>query len=310
MERYSFRPETLTAVVTVCVLSLSCGGVTPPAGNPDAGTGTQRDAGLAESCTSSATCNSPPDQCYTSPGNCSGNRCIYLPKEDGTPCRDGSPPGQCFDGTGICSQGICVHSSKAKGTSCDDGNLCTTKDACDDASVCKGEPLCAPPSQCFEATVDCANGSCQYQPKSKGASCDDGDACTLNDACNGVGICEGRPMSCNSPDNQCRESAGTCSNGLCSYPNKPSGSDCNDANVCITGDYCDGQGTCMSGDVARTCTDDDANCLMATGCHPSQGCTYESRCQNNQACYQGRCCTIPQLSGQANFTPVYDCPIE
>ncbi len=65
----------------------------------------------------------------------------------------------------------------------------------------------------------CVGGSCEPTPKT--GPCDDGDACTQVDACQG-GVCTGSdPVICDA-ESQCHE-AGTCdpATGLCSAPEKP-----------------------------------------------------------------------------------------
>jgi len=51
--------------------------------------------------------------------------------------------------------------------------------------------VCAsPPGQCFEPAGTCSAGTCNYPARRAGESCDDEDACTKGDACNGAGQCK------------------------------------------------------------------------------------------------------------------------
>lgn len=150
---------------------------------------------------------------------------------------------------------------------CDDGNPCTTDDRCD-KGVCKGTKLlCNEGSECQTGRCN-AQGTCDYKllpgfcfidgqcwnakavapgpgcqscnpdwnpsvwaPKQTG-SCDDGDACTLDDLCN-AGECAGVPKNCPQDADKCTDEV--CQEGSCtSVPAKS----CNDNNPC-TKDSCD-----------------------------------------------------------------------
>ena len=78
---------------------------------------------------------------------------------------------------------------------------------------------------------DCCSATCQFE--SLGEPCNDGNACTQTDFCLGNGTCVGfNPIAC-TPLDQCHD-AGTCnpSTGLCSNPNKPDDTPCNDGDGC------------------------------------------------------------------------------
>ncbi|RKI23039.1 hypothetical protein D7Y27_43190, partial [Corallococcus sp. AB004] len=250
----------------VCSYALKAAGASCDDGNACTGTDVCNGAGV---CAGSATqCGSPPGQCYAAAGACSDGTCSYSYKEAGAACDDGdactvdetcngaggcagtpvtcsSPPSQCFEAAGTCSEGACSYAPKATGTACDDGNGGTINDVCSGAGVCAGVPACTtPPDACHASPGTYSNGACTYPPKAAGTLCDDGNACTTGDVCNGAGTCGGAALSCNSPPNQCYQSAGTCSNGTCSYAPKSSGASCDDGNACTTGDVCNGSGTC------------------------------------------------------------------
>lgn len=60
-------------------------------------------------------------------------------------------------------------------------------------------PACnTPPGQCSAATGTWNRGtsSCDYAPLAQGTACNDGNASTVNDECNGAGTCQGAPASC------------------------------------------------------------------------------------------------------------------
>jgi hypothetical protein len=115
---------------------------------------------------------------------------------------------QCTQPTGAClrearcepSTGQCVNIEEAPGTICTDSNPCTVNDQCQPGAQCAGTPMScnAPPSACHVSTGSCnmANGMCNYAFKAASASCDDAVACTINDVCNGAGVCQGMQTPC------------------------------------------------------------------------------------------------------------------
>ena len=64
---------------------------------------------------------------------------------------------------------------------------------------------------CFETQGTCEFGQCHFEPFVGGTSCDDGDACTQEDQCNGMGVClGGPPLSC-----EVDHGTATCTDGAC-----------------------------------------------------------------------------------------------
>jgi MYXO-CTERM domain-containing protein len=104
----------------------------------------------------------------------------------------------------ICVDGICCD------TPCDGG-------ACWACSIANGAPS---DGVCAELT---------------GLPCDDGDACSIKDACGPGGVCSGTPRSCEAID-ECHE-IGACNpdHGLCESPPKADGSPCSGGGVCVKG---------------------------------------------------------------------------
>src|SRR5262249_29238074 len=77
----------------------------------------------------------------------------------------------------------------------------------------------------------CDPVGCTDQPA--GTLCDDGNACTVDDRCDGNGACvSGAPLKC---PGQCQ----TCDPGAGCAP-KPDGSACSDGDACTAGDHCSG----------------------------------------------------------------------
>ncbi len=213
---------------------------------------------------------------------------------DGTPCDDGNActrrdtcaGGACVGSdpvtcsavdacheAGTCdpATGACSSPPRPDGTACDDGNACTLLDACA-GGACVGSDAvtCSAVDACHEAgTCDPATGACSSPPRPDGTACDDGNACTLLDACAG-GACVGSdPVTCSAVD-ACHE-AGTCdpATGACSSPPRPDGTACEDGNACTQGDACQG-GACVSG--TSTCTNTAPHaCLTVTPAVASVG---------------------------------------
>lgn len=110
----------------------------------------------------------------------------------GTPinCDDSNP--STID---TCVAGGCHHQQGNK-TPCNDGNICSVNDHYDSfLNRCIGFNLtCVTCNQCSEVT--CGGGGCGVVASSSSKPCDDNDACTTNDLCNGSGGCVGTPIDC------------------------------------------------------------------------------------------------------------------
>jgi len=210
-----------------------------------------------------------------------------------------------------------------------DGVTQGTPCVCDEA--CAGHP---PNTVCYLNTGSCSTGQCAYTPRRQGYQCNDNEACTSADQCDGAGTCAGTPYTCT--PNQCQTSSTCDGAGGCAVVNKGPGTPCNDADACTSTDHCDGsghctgnpmicnsppppvcingntfsrvynqQGTCSGGNCNYTYNDIDCrpgSCNVATGrCasgDPCQGITCDT--PPNSQCYTvpGNClagsCTYPQ----------------
>lgn len=130
---------------------------------------------------------------------CTPNGCVGDPCE-GLACD--TPPGACYGPQGACFDGTCNY-EPVQG-SCDDGDACTVADSCQNG-ICAGHMVsCAAPpaSECtsatslkvYNATGTCSQGACSYGASI--VSCNDYNACTVNDHCTGGACQAGAPRNC------------------------------------------------------------------------------------------------------------------
>ncbi len=214
-----------------------------------------------------------------------------LPPDDGNPCT-----------ASACNQGVPAHPAVMNGAVCSDGDPCTTADTCVDGACSSGPPaVCPAPDACHEAgTCDPASGACEYAAKPAGTACDDGDLCTQTDTCQ-AGVCTGSNTTVCSAVDPCHV-AGTCdpATGICSNPNKPDGSTCNDGNACTQADTCQ-SGACAGGSPV-VCVASDS-CHVAGTCDPATGACSNPPKQDGAACSDGNACTLMDSCQSGACTP-------
>lgn len=119
-------------------------------------------------------------------------------------------------------------------------------------------------------------------------TCDDGDACTENDSCNGT-ACEGTPISCD--DGNVCTSGDVCVDGSC-QPGTPNTDPCDDGNACTTGDSC-ADGSCQPGTPNNDPCDDGNSCTENDTCSGgvcSGG--VPSACDDGNVCTDDSCDAI------------------
>jgi hypothetical protein len=125
----------------------------------------------------------------------------------------------------------------------------------------------------------CDPGGCADSPA--GLPCDDGNACTQDDHCDGNGACvPGSPLACSGPCQLCDPQVGCVPKG--------DGAACDDGNACTQGDHCSGT-ACVS-DTSVSCAGPclTGRCLPGTGCQPSPAPT---SCDDGTACTVGDHCS-------------------
>ncbi len=183
--------------------------------------------------------------------SCNGaGQCLGVPYSCvPSPCEASSSP----NGIG------CVVEHKPAGLVCNDGNQTTVNDICDGYGGCYGTPLICTPNQC-ESSSQAINEECVSTPEPPGEGCNDGNAGTRQDICDGAGSCTGSPYSCPGP--------GVCMLGYtqdgdgCIPSYSAFGVICNDGNNTTTNDICDGGGVCAGAPF---------ECPGPTQCTPSYG---------------------------------------
>jgi len=277
--------------------------------------------GTCAQCTSGGSCSPTGYPCHKGTVSCTGGAIVCTDTmanaDDGTPCGTNqvceagacvactsgascTPIGNvCQTGTTSCTTGqqTCLAiGNVTNGALCDDGDACTQTDSCLNGT-CIGSSLvvCAASDQCHTAgTCDTSTGKCSNPPGVNGTMCDDHNACTRTDSCQG-GTCTGaNPVVCTASD-QCHV-AGTCdpSTGNCSNPAATNGIGCNDGNACTTGDQCNG----------GTCAGTPVSCPAPDACHGAGTCgggtcgNYPPltgpSCGTNMVCSSGSCIACTQ----------------
>ena len=179
----------------------------------------------------------------------------------------------CNPGTGLCSA-----PPLANGVACDDNSACTSGDACS-AGKCGGAPVnCDDLNGCTLDSCEPDSG-CVQKAVVGFKLCDDGSACTKNDACQS-GFCVGTlPVTC--------EDGNACTNDSCNPETgcvfAPNQNPCNDNSACTLGDAC-GNGTCQGTPVV---------CNNQNACDGVEQCDHVVGCVNGvpPACGDGVDCT-------------------
>jgi hypothetical protein len=227
----------------------------------------------------------------TQTDRCQAGKCVGSNPKVCTaqPCHE---DGYCSPSSGTCVAG----QAKVDGATCEDGNLCTRNDTCQ-AGVCTaGTTLtCTASDQCHTAgTCDPATGICANPSRDDDTSCDDGDPCTISDACQ-AGACRGTPKSC-APQDGCHI-AGACNpaTGACENPVVADGTPCEDGNLCTNGTTCKA-GACSGGQLTYCAPQDQ--CHGEGVCNPRTGtCTNPLR-GDTTPCDDGDPCTFGDICVQ------------
>ena len=248
-------------------------------GNPCTLDGCQPVTGCYHSVDNTASCNDG-NTCTTG-DLCSGGLCV------------GGKVNACDDGNACTTDSCdpvkgCAH-TPASGNKCEDGDACTTGEQCQNGT-CTGGLLkaCSDGNPCTTDGCDPSNGNCAFTVVLSGP-CEDGNLCTVNDACNS-GVCKaGAPRDCGD-GNVCTADGCDPTSGLCTHVASPGGQACDDSDACTTSDQCT-NGKCLGQgkncDDGNTCTGD--SCDHVTGKCSSKVLSDGTACGNGGTCFQGVC---------------------
>ena len=150
-------------------------------------------------------------------------------------------------------------------------------------------------------TGACINGTCGKAEANEGAACDDGKACSLDDACH-AGVCTpGGTKFCPSMDS-CHVGDCDLTVDACVQVPGNDGGPCNDANACT------GSGTCSAGECSPgpmiDCSFLDGPCSVGV-CDPQIGCKIMpqgdgSPCDDGLFCTIADACNAGVCAGEAN----------
>ncbi len=163
-----------------------------------------------------------------------------------------------------------------------DSSACSSGDYCQ-AGVCIAgvTPGCDDKNPCTNDSCDPASG-CQFLANS--LTCNDGDACTLDDHCAAGACAPGQAKNC-SDGSAC--TADTCKGGACSSK-LLSGTACSDGNLCTVDDLCQA-GVCLPG-TPFACPD-GAACTVPT-CDGTTGKCGAKSAFDGSPCQDGSGCTV------------------
>ena len=169
---------------------------------------------------------------------------------------------------------------------------CTNNAGCNDNNPC--------------TTDTCVDAACVHGNAPNGTACSDGNPCTQTDTCQAGTCTGGNPVVCVAGD-QCHV-PGTCNTatGICSNPNAPNGTACNDNNACTQTSTCQA-GTCTGANPV-VCAPLD-QCHVGGVCNPANGTCSNPNAPNGTACSDGNACTLADTcqSGMCSGGPPVVC---
>jgi len=222
--------------------------------------------------------------------------------------------------TDACTAGNCGATPRAG--ACDDGSAATHSDVCGGGD-CGGTPVvCTTPNQCQTAGTPNGTATCAPVPKANTETCDDGNAATVGDRCDGAGGCVGTTSECPA-DPICQrysfngtacvlvaaDDGGDCDDGdPCTRSDVCAAGACLGAPLCDSGEACDAGGRCsathcLDCDETSDCGRDgeclaigaDSLCLIA--------------CDNDNDCTDGQACGEHATGGKRCFDASGPCAL-
>ena len=248
-----------------------------------------------ESCTAQAGCK------FTAKPNltCSdGNKCTLTDMCSAGGSCTGTAIAMCDDAnpctTDSCQPAVgCVYANNA--LKCNDGDVCTIGDYCKNGGCVLDEELvCKDGNPCQSQGCDPVAGC--YHTAIKGP-CSDGNACTINDACDGS-KCSGVVNFCDDKNpctgDACDPATGNCLNKALD------GLKCDDGNGCTTADACSATGACQG--VGKSC--DDNNKCTTDSCANNVCSAKPAVCEDGQVCTIDACVALFGCVFSAVATPI------
>jgi len=145
---------------------------------------------------------------------------------------------------------------------------------------CSSNTDCGIVDACTPEVCDLLTNTCVPGPQDPGCCLDDSqcvdfDVCTPG-VCNQFNVCDQTPLpGCCASDSDC-DDANQCTDdmcdlltNICSNPNDPAGTPCDDGEICTEPDECDGAGTCsgLSVCVVGTVLPIDTTAVLVAGTH-------------------------------------------
>lgn len=205
---------------------------------------------------------------------CAGERCISNP----SPFCLNQDQSQTYP-EGVCDdQEQCSYPAVV--VDCEWG--CNTTSGNCNPDPCLGVTCETPPNDCYDTQGTCIEGECVYETLELGIACDDGNACTVDDQCDGSGHCIGTERTCDTPpEGPCWQEEGICVDGECVYAGKPETEPCDDGDLCTLEDHCDGQGACVGTKnpcipPPPECLDEETSLVYLEGTCVEGECTYST----------------------------------
>ncbi|MGB0592105.1 MAG: hypothetical protein ACPGU1_20675 [Myxococcota bacterium] len=223
------------------------------------------DTTKGDACDAAGECVGEAYECALGPCDMSsepdGVGCVVISVAPGALCDDGDPATKddvcdgeslCLGTSYSCEPTQCEASSvpngvdcdvvaEAAGLTCNDEDMTTSGDVCDGLGECVGADLACEASAC-ELSSEPDGVGCTVTYVEAGELCDDGVDETVDDACDGAGVCTGEATSC--VPSQC-ELTSVGEPGACEVTYADSGTACDDGDLATSGDSCDGAGACL-----------------------------------------------------------------
>lgn len=195
----------------------------------------------------------------------------------------------------VCLAGVCAGSPVV----CSAPTICQVSVACDPTSgqcVAVNQPdgmLCGADNPCSHDV--CQSGACVTNaPKPAGTACNDQNACTQTDACDGQGVCVGgNPVTC-PPSDACHD------NGVCDAQTGQCGANPISAGACYIGGTCHAAGAVNPDNQCQSCAPATSQADW-TNLSDTTTCDTGDLCFPNATCQAGICTGFPVICAEGSI---------